>query len=68
MANPRKYLNNIIDIKKTADMRWNQIYSLLMKGEKVDHGIIGRCMMECNNADLACLNQKLNINELNSKK
>lgn len=67
MVNPRKGIQNAFSNKKTADERWNEIYRLLMTGEKVDHGIIGRCMMECNNADALLLSLGVSRKEIMEK-
>ena len=51
--------DNLLDIKKTADARWNYYFGELLAGNQFDHKILGQCMIQCNQIDSFLLRKGL---------
>jgi hypothetical protein len=50
---------SLLDKKRTADRKWDELLRKLEAGEKVDHCMLAQSMSECNWADYGLIERGL---------
>jgi len=68
MVSEKRGQDELRSKKETCDMRWNSIYTDMLKGAKVDHQRLADVMKQTNDADMAFIERQLIMKKLQRKK
>jgi hypothetical protein len=68
MVSEKRGSYELLSKKESADRAWNQIYTDMEKGAKVDHQRLTQIMDNCNQSDLALLKRQRQVEKLELKK